>query len=126
MLCHRSWVRILPRANKKLLLLVKFSSFFQVFENQNLPKKLFLPETNFDFTNVWSEMLPFRDMAISFGKFWSWTPCSTNFTKQARGIPIFFQSQLKMSTSAVYLVSRTLYIICLVSIFSPNWLGCQE
>jgi len=54
---------------------MKFSRFLQVFENQNLPKKLFLPETNFDFTNVWSKMLPFRDMAISFGKFWSWTPC---------------------------------------------------
>ena len=62
--------------SKNFLLLVKFSKIFQVFKNQNVPKKLFLLETNFDFTNVRSEMLPFRVMAISFGKFWSWTPCS--------------------------------------------------
>ena len=38
----------------------------------------------FDFTNVRSEMLPFRVIAISFGKFWSWTPCTkSNGSKNA-------------------------------------------
>ena len=74
--------------------LVKFSSYFRNFK---VLKKMFLPETNFDFTNVWSEMLPFRDMAISFGKFWSWTPkpctknevdCSLILTKIAKYQPV--------------------------------------
>ena len=64
------------QGKQKILLLMKFFRFLQVFKNQNLPKKLFLPETNFDFINVWSNMPPFRVMTISFGKFWSWTPCS--------------------------------------------------
>ena len=69
-------VQTLPRTHEYFLLLLKFFKIFKVVKIQNLPKKLFLLETNFDFTNMRSEMLPFRVMAISFGKFWSWTPCS--------------------------------------------------
>ena len=67
-----------------------FLKIFQVFKNQNLPKKLFLLEMNLDFTNVRSEMPPFRVMAISFDKFWSWTSCTGCVGKKLTSLLTFY------------------------------------
>ena len=64
-----------PTLGQNLILLLKLYFFSIFFKNENLPKKMYIFQTHFGFTNLGSKVFRSHRRAISFGEILSWTPC---------------------------------------------------